>query len=644
MAEQRSSMAPAARSVILGTAGHIDHGKTALVRALTGIDTDRLPEEKRRGITIDLGFASLETQACDGSTLRLSFVDVPGHARFVRNMLAGAAGIDAVLMVISAEEGVMPQTEEHLAICSLLSIERGITVLAKADAVSEERLLETMRAVRSFVRGTLLAGGPVLAVSAHSGSGIAELRRELIRLASGVPVRSPDAVFRLPIDRAFVMKGFGTVVTGTLIGGSVRAGDELAILPGGRTTRVRGVQVHGRPEEEAGAGSRVALNLVRIETAELNRGNILVVPSSVPAVDTLDIELSVLRGAPPLKHRARIHFHAFASECIATATLYDAASVGPGETELARLRLSEPMALLPDDRFVLRMGTPITTIGGGRILDAHPPAQVRQAQTRKAKTAEWLRKLHAASREERVWLRVARRGLSGVSPKELSRETGITEAALGGLIQRWIREDRVHLPGETCILTQESFAMARQTILEQLRPRSGADSSGVRRSELREQTGLDSDIFDDALRSLEQERQLQVAGAFVLPSAASGGSGHEHGPVSTLAEEYERAGITPPSPGELGMRLGIAPAEMRRLITLLLRDGRLVRLSDDSLCMHRRALETLTDKIRGLRGQTLDIATFKQLAGVSRKYAIPLLEYLDRTRITVKQGNQRLVL
>jgi selenocysteine-specific elongation factor len=639
MPDRPSSIAPAPRSVILGTAGHIDHGKTALVGALTGIDTDRLPEEKSRGITIDLGFASLETQAPDGAALRLSFIDVPGHARFVRNMLAGAGGIDAVLMVIAADEGVKPQTEEHLAICTLLGIVRGLTVLTKADAVSEERLRETTRAVKTFVGGTLLASGPVIAVSAHTGFGIAELRRELIRLASRVPVRSPDAVFRLPIDRAFVMKGFGTVVTGTLIGGSIRAGDELAILPGERTTRVRGIQVHGRAEEEARAGSRVALNLARIETAELRRGDILVAPSSVQAVDIVDVELGVLSGASTLKHRSRVHFHAFASECMAAATLHDAASVGPGETGLARLRLSEPIVLLPDDHFVLRLGTPITTVGGGRILDAHPSVQIR-----KAKTAEWLRQLRAASSEERVWLRIARRGVTGISAKKLSRETGITEAALGGLLQRWIREGRVHLAGEKCLLTQESFAVARETILEQLRLRSGASSSGVRRSELREQTGLDSGVFDDALRRMEQNRQLQVAGDFVMLCGGSSGSGHDRDLQFAIAAEYERAGITPPSPDELGVRMGIAPAEMRRLITLLLRGGTLVRLSDDSLCMHRRVLDALADRIRSLRGQTLDIAAFKQLAGVSRKYAIPLLEYLDRERITVKQGSQRLVL
>jgi selenocysteine-specific elongation factor len=634
-----SSVAPAARSAIFGTAGHIDHGKTALVRALTGIDTDRLPEEKRRGITIDLGFAALEMQAPDGSTLHLSFVDVPGHARFVRNMLAGASGIDAVLMVISAEEGVKPQTEEHLAICSLLGIERGITVLAKADAVSRERLLETTTAVKSFVRGTLLAGGPVVAVSAHSGSGIAALRHELIRLASGVPARSRDAVLRLPVDRAFAMRGFGTVVTGTLIGGSIRAGDELAVLPGNRTARVRGIQIHGRTEREACAGSRVALNLAGIERAELGRGDILVGPTLLHAVDLLDVELSVLRGASLLKHRTRVHFHAYASECAAIVTLYDAKSVASGETRLARLRLSQPVALLPGDRFVLRMGTPITTIGGGRVLDVSSTVQMR-----KTKTAEWLRTLRAASSEERVWLRIARRGTAGVSEKELSRETGITEAALGGLVQRWIREGRVHLIAEKCLLTPEALTVARETILRHFGARNGDGAASVRRSELREQTGLACEVFDDALQRMEEDRQLQTRGQFVMSFAAADLSGQDGAAISRIAEEFERAGITPPSPDELGVRLGIAPAEMRRLTTLLLRAGTLVRLSDDAMCMHRRSLEALSDKLRGLRGQTLDIAAFKQLAGVSRKYAIPLLEYLDRERITMKQGSQRLVL
>src|SRR5579863_6036229 len=323
------------RSIIIGTAGHIDHGKTALIRALTGIDTDRLPEEKRRGITIDLGFASMQTRSTGGAELRFSFIDVPGYARFVRNMLAGTGGIDAVLMVVSAEEGVKPQTREHLAICGLLGIEHGITVLTKIDAVSEERQKETTASVRAFLKDSFLSKSPLIDVSAHSGAGIAQLWSELIRMAARLPIRSRDTLLRLPIDRAFVMKGFGTVVTGTLIGGSAAVGDEVAIEPGGLTTRVRGLQVHGRTEERANAGSRVALNLARIETADVERGKMLVAPGTLRAVDCVDVMLSVLEDASPLKHRSRVHFHAFASECIAAATLYEAAAVQPGGTAFA---------------------------------------------------------------------------------------------------------------------------------------------------------------------------------------------------------------------------------------------------------------------------------------------------------------------
>jgi selenocysteine-specific elongation factor len=634
----QTSLSPAVRSVIIGTAGHIDHGKTALVHALTGINTDRLPEEKRRGITIDLGFASMETQASDKTTLRLSFIDVPGHARFVRNMLAGAGGIDAVMLVISAEEGVKPQTEEHLAICTLLGIRHGIAVLTKADAVSGERLLEVTHAVQNYLRDTFLATAPVIAVSAHSGSGIGELRNELIRIAEIIPERNLDTVLRLPIDRAFVVKGFGTVVTGTLVGGTIRAGDELAIEPGGRITKVRGIQVHGRAEETARAGSRAALNLTRIEAAELERRHTLVRPKTVSAVDTLDVELTVLPGAPPLKHRSSVHFHAFASECMATATLYGATRIEPGESKFARLRLDRPILLLPGDQFVVRRGSPITTIGGGHVLDAHPLAQIR-----KTKTAEWLQQLHSASRKEQLWLRIARRGTAGITVSELSAETGLTETVLDNLIDQLISEARVHRIAGRHLLTQESLAVAREAILRLLRARSDVSTS-IKRSELKEQAGLEPEVFDDALKTMEKDRQLRVAGEFVTLFDAIPISEPDRNLLLSIAAEYERAGVAPPSPDELGSRLGIAPSEMRRLITQLLRDRTLVRLGSDSLCIDRRVLDALADKVRALRGQSLEVAAFKELAGVSRKYAIPLLEYLDRAKITVKQGNQRIVL
>jgi selenocysteine-specific elongation factor len=627
-----------ARSVIVGTAGHIDHGKTALIRALTGIDTDRLPEEKRRGITIDLGFASLQLQAQDGSALQISFIDVPGHARFVRNMLAGTGGVDAVLMVISAEEGVKPQTQEHLAICSLLGIERGIAVLTKSDAVSEERLLDVTEDVRCFLRDTFLATAPLIAVSAHTGSGISSLRREMIRMTESVSPRSPGTVVRLPIDRVFVMNGFGTVVTGTLIGGSIRAGDELAVEPGGRVVRVRGVQVHGCAEEMACAGSRTALNLARIEAGDLTRGDTLVAPDGIAAIDTVDVELTVLPGAPALKHRARVHFHAYAAECVTTATLHKAVTVKPGETKLARLKLARPIVLLPGDRFVLRQGSPVTTTGGGSVLDCHPILR-----TRKPKTAEWLQQLRAASAGDQICLRVARRGVAGIAIKELSSETGWIEIAIRDLIGAKADEGRLHVVGDRRVLSSESLTAARKAILQPLRLR-GVRPAGVKRPELKEQVGLEPEVFDEVLRQLEQDRELRIAGEVVMAFDAASASVNDRSLLPEVAAEFGRAGVTPPSPEELGSRLGIAPAEMRRLITLLLRQRTLIRLGSDSLCMDRRAIEELAGRMRTLRGQKLDVAAFKQLAGVSRKYAIPLLEYFDRQRVTVKQGDQRLVL
>src|SRR3984885_7125130 len=340
-------MTKAIKSVVVGTASHIDHGKTTLVRALTGVDTDRLPEEKRRGITIDLGFASLEAEAADHGRLRISFVDVPGHKLFIRNMLAGAGGIDAVLLVISAEEGVKPQTEEHLAICSLLGVCRGLTVITKVDAVSPGRLEEVSSEIGMFLRGTFLDGNHagILPVSARTGQGLDDLRRELILLAMNSTVPNPYYLPRLPLDRAFVMKGFGTVVTGTLLSGELHLGETLALEPGSHSVRVRGMQTHGRPEEQVRSGSRVALNLAGIEVSEASRGQTLVAPETLTAVTTIDVEASLLSGSSSLKHRARVHFHAFTSETLATVSFYGYDSAEPGTHRIMRLRLHKPVVL-----------------------------------------------------------------------------------------------------------------------------------------------------------------------------------------------------------------------------------------------------------------------------------------------------------
>jgi selenocysteine-specific elongation factor len=639
----RSAPLPAAppKSVVIGTAGHIDHGKTALIRALTGVDTDRLPEEKRRGITIDLGFASLDISAPDGSLIRVSFIDVPGHARFVRNMLAGAGGIDAVLLVISAEEGVKPQTEEHLAICSLLGIGRGLIVLTKLDAVSEARLHDVRTSVERFVAGTFLASSPIVPVSAYSGAGLAALQQELVSLAGQIPRRSTDHLTRLPVDRAFAMTGFGPVVTGTLISGRIAVGQELAILPHGRVAKARGIQVHGHAQDAVEAATRVALNLARVNAPELQRGDMIVEPATLTAVDTLDAEVSLLRNAPNLKHRSSVHFHAFTSECMAAVSLYGHRTLKPDSTGVVRLRLSKPLVLLPADRFVLRHGSPITTIGGGRVLDAHPVE--RQS---KGKTQVWLEELRNAAPNEQLALRIARRGTAGMTIDALSGETGLKADAIRSLLAPSLADARLSLLDDDLLLTREAIAEATLMVKQQfedLFPMMGSD--GVKRSELRSKTGLRLVVFDSILTRLEREKRVRVAQELLFPATVGEDpSRRDEERLSAICRVFEQAGLAAPSPASLAAELRIDPEEIWHLVTTLLRERKLVRLGDDSLCIDQGAITTLKQRLQALRGQTIDVARFKQLTGVSRKYAIPLLEYLDRERITRKQGDHRIVL
>jgi selenocysteine-specific elongation factor len=627
------------RSVVIGTAGHIDHGKTALVRALTGIDTDRLPEEKRRGITIDLGFAALTAAAGDGSPLRVSFIDVPGHALFVRNMLAGAGGIDAVLLVISAEEGVKPQTEEHLAICDLLGISLGLTAITKIDAVDRGRLEEVTRSVARFLAGTFLSPAPIVPISARTGEGIDGLRSELSSLVERIPARAAETSTRLPLDRAFAMKGFGAVVTGTLISGALTVGQTVAIEPGGVTARVRGLQVHGHNEATVRAGLRVAVNLAGIEVSELERGQTLVEPSAIAAADTIDAEVRLLPHAPPLKHRSRVHLHAFTSECMATVSLYEYRPVEPGRNRLVRLRLSRPIVLLPGDRFVLRQGTPVATVGGGFVVDAHPLERMR-----KAACLAWLERLRASSREQELLLRVDRRGASGISAGALSAETGLTSPALRRLLAPLRQTGQLLWMPDDTLLTRDSFTSAIAQLAREFASRAKESGfAGLKRAELKSQTQLRPEGFELALKQLEKDRLLRVRNEMVFPFDFDQ-TGGDDARISAARAAFEVAGLAAPSPEELADRMAVDAAQVRRLITILLREKTLIRLGADSLCVHRRAIEELKEKLRPLQGQIIDVGRFKQLAGVSRKYAIPLLEYFDRERVTRKLGDQRIVL
>ncbi len=441
------------KSIIVGTAGHIDHGKTALVKALTGIDADRLEEEKRRGITIDLGFAHMDLPDTNGEKLRLGFVDVPGHERFVRNMLAGVGGIDLVLLVIAADESIKPQTREHFDILQLLGVQRGITVLTKSDAVDAETLDVVRLEVEEFLRGTFLdrttldrrsldrskSGdlNSIVAVSSLTGAGLEQLKQTIVEAAAEVLPRDSQAIARLPIDRVFTMKGFGTVVTGTLIAGTIRREDEMEVFPSGRRVRVRGLQVHGQNAEAATAGQRTAVNLAGASTEDLSRGMTLAPPGTFEATRRADVRLQLLSSAPhPLKNRARVHFHSYTMETVAEAVLQGTKQIAPGGEAFVRLKLPQGALLLPGDRFIIRQFSPIVTIGGGVVLDAAPIL-------RKPVQDDLLQILAGSNAEAILEVRIARRQQDGISLSRLVAETGWTRSRVESLLSGPGRQTRV---------------------------------------------------------------------------------------------------------------------------------------------------------------------------------------------------------
>lgn len=568
------------RSIVIGTAGHIDHGKTTLVRALTGIDTDRLPEEKRRGITIDLGFASFEMKTPDGSPLRISFVDVPGHSHFIRNMLAGAGCVQAVMLVVAADEGIMPQTVEHLAICELLGIAQGITVITKADAVSASQRQEVTDAVESFLQGTLLDKdrSPIVPVSAITGEGLDTVRRELRALAMRTHLVTSDALLRLPLDRSFVMKGFGTVVTGTLLSGTIPDGQSLQLEPGSRTVRVRGLQAHGQRQQSAQAGSRVAVNLSGVDATEAHRGQTLVLPETLLPVDAIDVEVKLLQSAPALKHRASVHFHAFTSETMARISLFGYEPVQPGTVRILRIKLAEPIVLVPGDRFVLRQPEPAGTIGGGRILDAHP-----EPRQRKAATLAWLEQMRASSIEQQIALRTGRRKTQGISFDALSAEIGLTIDAVRRYAGPALQCGDLLLVSGDLLLSRESYIAAAGAITDHLQS-GGRPAKG---SELRNQTALSHAVFDFLIGDLVRERRVQLRGEMIsIYAGADASSSAETERIAAIAHEYDGAGLAAPSVMELAQKLNLKEADLRALITLLLRDKTIVRMGSDNLFIH----------------------------------------------------------
>ena len=630
------------KSVIVGTAGHIDHGKTALVKALTGIDADRLEEEKRRGITIDIGFAHLELNAPSGEKLRLGFVDVPGHERFVRNMLAGIGGIDVVLLIIAADEGIKPQTREHFDICRLLSVRHGITVLTKSDAVDADTLEVVRLEVEDFLRGSFLDAGqsPVIAVSSLTAAGLEELKAALVAVASQVATKDAAAFARLPIDRVFTMKGFGTVITGTLVSGAIRKEEELEVFPAGRRVRVRGVQVHGASADKALAGQRTALNLAGASTEELSRGMMLAPPDTFRPTSRVDALVSLLPTAKPLKDGARVHFHVYTMETIAEVRLYGTKQIKPGEEQYAQLRLADPTLLLPGDRFILRQFSPVVTIAGGAVADALPLAKAKDA-------ADFLHGLKDASPTAILQARIARRGRQGISLAQATAETGwrhdlilreLNDSLKNGSVRR-IEDTLVAGPVFQQLAAEVSSAVTAFHEANPLVP-------GIAKEALREKVRISAEVLAAILEASIQNKRLAVAGELVhAPGRGVTMKDDEAESKRTIEQAFSSAGLKVPALYEVIAGLKIDKTRAQKIVTLLLRDKVLIKLSDE-LVFHQSALLDLRRKIVALKASTpkIDVGRFKDLTGVSRKYAIPLLEYLDRERVTKRVGDERIIL
>jgi len=626
------------RSIVIGTAGHIDHGKSALVKALTGTDPDRLKEEKARGITIDLGFAHAAIGDFD-----VAFVDVPGHERFVKNMLAGIGGIDAVLLVIAADESVMPQTREHFAICRLLQIRAGVIALTKADLVDADTLELARLEARELVAGSAIADAPIVAVSSKTGDGLDALRAALEDIARSVPTHATDGPPRLPIDRVFSMRGFGTVVTGTLTSGVLNVDEELVVEPSDRRVKVRGIQVHGAPQPSASAGRRVAVNLGGVDVEDLSRGDTLTRDGAYETTRRFDAVIDLLPDAKALRHGARVRFHNGTTELLARVSLV-ARELAPGESSHARLRLEAPAVLTRGDRFILRQYSPPITIGGGRVLDPVPA----RTPIRTATGAARFERLTSAEAEAVMAFVDERRG-AGLSIQALSRRAGITPDAAAAFAAQLAAAGRLIRIGDE-LFNAALLRSLEDRLLAAIEAHHKANpmADGLPREEARERLfSLASQaLFEAVLQRLAAANRMTGRDRLALPGRGVSLTPEEARAQEALSQAYRTAGLAPPDVAGAASAAGIPAAVADRVAKLMVRQKTLIKV--DTLLFHADALERLKQDVLALKGEggaaKVDVAAFKDRYGISRKYAIPLLEWLDRERVTRRVGDARVIL
>lgn len=632
------------RHFVLGTAGHIDHGKTELIKALTGIDCDRLIEEKRRGITIDLGFAHMELPGGD----MLGIVDVPGHERFVKNMVAGATGIDLVALVIAADEGVMPQTREHLSICSLLGIKRGVVVITKKDLVDNEWLQLVVEDVKDFVKGTFLEGAPMVIVSSSTGEGLDELKRVLADLVASLSSERAGGRFRLPVDRVFTIKGFGTVVTGTTISGRISVGDEVMIYPAELVSRVRSIQIHGRPVQTAEGGFRTAINLQGVDKSDIRRGDVLAPPDSLKPTSTVDAWMIHLESAPRgLKNRSVIRLHAGTSEVIARVLLLDRDELLPGEEGPVQFKLERKISVLPGDRFVIRSYSPITTIGGGEFLSVEPRKYKRKSE----QLLHDMAVLRNGDKLKVVKLFVDRSGYRGISRKDLFKLLNLTETEIesvtaelenDGALKRFDRDEAV-------FVSSKQYLDVKNEIIRQITEfhKKSPIKAGMPKEVLKASLPktLDYRIFSSILDQLLDEGVLvQEEGLLRHKDHSVHLDTEDEKVVKEIEDLYLRSGLQPPTFKELVEETEKEEKHLRNLLELLTRRGALVKTKED-LYFHRRAVDDLEKRLREFLEANGEIGTsqFKELTGVSRKFMIPLGEYFDKKKVTLRIGDKRVL-
>ena len=644
------------RSIVVGTAGHIDHGKSALVQALTGTDPDRLKEEKARGITIDLGFAHT---TIDG--INVAFVDVPGHERFVKNMLAGVGGIDLVVLVVAADESVMPQTREHFDICRLLHVPAGLVALTKSDLVDADTLELVRLEVRELAAGSFLDGAPIVPVSAKTGDGLDAFRRALVDVSARVTGRPVEGVTRLPIDRVFSMKGFGTVVTGTLVSGRVPADAELTVAPGDRRVKVRGVQVHGASRSEAVAGQRTAVNLGGIEVDEIDRGQSLVTPAALEETRLADALVDVLPGAKPLKHGARVRFHQGTAEILGRVALVGplapsggVPAIAPGARASVRLRLERPAILARGDRYILRAYSPAVTIAGGVILDPHPPrgairttAALSRAQ-RLAFDPAAADRIQSDDRAAGVMIEDA--GEAGFPLTSMVSRVGVDPRARDARVDALTRSGAAVRAGEV-LVTPVVFETLKSAMLAALGAHHRAEplSEGIPREELRDRVFArgHADVFERALTDLAAAGTIVSRDRIALATHRVALSPEDERARTSIERAFREGGLKPPDAAAVAAETGASAATVDRVLKLLQRQKVLVRI--DAMLFHDEALKRLKAEVAALKiaggaAARIDVATFKERYGVSRKFAIPLLEYLDRERVTRRMGDARVIL